>query len=103
MAYVYRDGKLVDKSTGEPLKFERKKKNGGPAYIASDIMSETRHMADNKMYTSKSEFRKTTKAHGCVEIGNDTAPLLKPRKLIQLDRNKRREDIQRAVYELRNR
>jgi hypothetical protein len=30
-------------------------------------------MADGGTYTSKRKFRAITKAHGCVEVGNDPA------------------------------
>jgi len=66
-------------------------------------MPETKHMADGKIYTSKSEFRKATRAAGCVEVGNETKTLLQPRKRIELDRNARREAIQRSIYQLKNR
>ena len=70
--------------------------------IISDEMPPTRHMVDCKMYTSKSEFRKATKAAGCVEVGNETSTLTKPRSPVPLSREKRRDDIRRAVYQLRN-
>jgi len=69
--------------------------------VISDIMSETRHMATGRFHTSKSEFRRDTKASGCIEIGNDPV-LTRPRKPIPLSREKRRDDIRRSVYELRN-
>lgn len=72
-------------------------------YIISDIMSETRHMATGKHHTSKSEFRKDTKASNCVEVGNDSSIMNpKPRQYIPLDRRQRRDDIKRAIAELRN-
>ena len=67
-----------------------------------DEMAPTRHMIDGKLYTSKKKFRNETKARGCVEVGNDTAALLKPRKRIELDKRQRRDDIKRAIWELRN-
>lgn len=96
--YVYRNGKLVDKREAEP-KFV----SNDASYVISDIMSETRHMADGKYYTSKAKFRQATRAANCVEVGNETATLLKPRKRVELDRTVRREDIQRAIYDLKNR
>lgn len=74
----------------------------GPSVIR-DEMDPTRHMADGKYYTSKAKFREATRAAGCVEVGNETSTIMKPRKPIQLDRRKRAEDIKRAIYELRNR
>ena len=94
--YVMRDGKLVEKHLAEP-----KHAGDGTHYVISDAMAPTRHMADGKYYTSKSEFRKVTKAHGCVEIGSEVPYMLKARKPVTLSRQKRREDIRRAINELR--
>jgi hypothetical protein len=69
----------------------------------SDTMPETRHMCNGKYYTSKKKFRDETRAHGCIEVGNETKTLTKPRKPIELSRKGRREDIKKAMYELRNR
>lgn len=76
---------------------------GDSAYVISDEMPEIRHMCDNKLYTSKAKFRETTRAHNCLEVGNEVSTLLKPRKPVQMDRRKRADDIRRAIYELRNR
>lgn len=97
--YVYRNGKLVDK------RFAREKniKHGQASFVISDEMAETRHMADGKYYTSKVKFRQATRDAGCVEVGTETSTLLKPRKPIMLDSGQRREHIQRAIGELRNR
>lgn len=71
--------------------------------IISDAMADTRHMANNKYYESKSEFRKATRAAGCIEVGNDSSVMNpKPRKPIQLDRRQRREDIKRVLHEAKN-
>lgn len=43
-------------------------------------MSETEHPFDGKHYTSKSEFRKVTKAGGGVEVGNDPARFNRPER-----------------------
>lgn len=75
---------------------------GTAPYIISDNMGATRHMATGRMHTSKSEFRKDTKASGCFEIGNETSTVLKPRQPVLLDRAKRRDDIRRTIYNLRN-
>lgn len=69
----------------------------------SDIMPETRHMVDGKHYTSKSAFRQATKQAGCIEVGNDSSYLSpKPKKFITPSKKQRREDIKKAVYELKN-
>ena len=96
--YVYRNGEIIEKHLAGP-----KEGSGASVYVISDEMSETRHMADGKMYTSKAKFRQATRDAGCIEVGNETSTLLKPRQEIRLDVGKRRDDIRRAIYELRNR
>ena len=64
-------------------------------YVISDCMDATRHPSDNKVYTSKSEFRKVTKASGCIEVGNEKMQPTKPKEV-----GSSREDIYRAIAEL---
>lgn len=45
----------------------------GAPMVITDEMPATQHMADGAYYTSKRKFRAVTKAHGCVEVGNDPA------------------------------
>jgi len=71
-------------------------------YYNSDEMNPTRHMANNKYYTSKKKFRDETRARGCIEVGNDTAPLLKQRRVKKLNTGERRDDVKRAIWELKN-
>lgn len=87
---------MVDKS----LVFDVFDGSSAP-YVISDTMPETKHMATGKYFTSKAAFRAETKATGCIEYGNDPA-VMRPRKPVPLDRAKRREDIQRTIYNLRN-
>ena len=95
--YVMRNGKLVEKHLAAPLY-----SSDDAVQVISDSMDQLRNMADGKYYDSKSEFRQATKAAGCVEYGNEIPTLLTPRKPIPLDRSKRRDDIRRVIYELRN-
>ena len=39
--------------------------------IVSDQLDYVEHPSDGKLYTSKRAFRETTKANGCIEVGND--------------------------------
>lgn len=96
--YVYRNGQLVDKQFAAP-----KHAGANASYVISDEMAPTRHMADGKFYTSKKKFRDATRAAGCVEVGNETATLLKPRTPIPLDRGARREAIRHAIHQLQRR
>jgi hypothetical protein len=82
-------------------KYAHLKHNDAPNYI-SDHMAPTRHMVDGKMYDSKVAFRRATKAAGCVEVGNETAAMVKPRAPVVLDRGQRREAIKRSIWELKN-
>ncbi len=97
--FVYRNGKLIDKNLAGP----RNEKLGTAAFVISDEMAETRHMATGEYFTSKAKFRQATRAAGCCEVGNETATLLKPRPQVQLDSGKRRDDIRKAIYDIRNR
>src|SRR6516164_3340620 len=84
------DLKLVDATKAAP-------KTGSGVSIISDEMDATRHMADGKMYTSKAKFRQATRAAGCVEVGNETSTLLKPRRPTFATRDQRRQDIRAAI------
>ena len=97
ITYVYRNGKVVDKRRSKPRFVAN-----DATFAISDTMDTLQHMADGKMYDSKKAFRAATRAAGCVEIGNEERTLLTPRKPIPLDPAKRREDIRRTIYELRN-
>lgn len=68
----------------------------------SDTMNDTRHMINGKYYDSKHKFRQVTKQHGCIEVGNEEKFMMKPRQPKKLDKRQRRDDIKKAVYELRN-
>ncbi len=96
--YVLRKGRMVLKHLAEPLHA-----SSAAAYVISDEMPETRHMADNRHYTSKAKFRQTTRAHGCIEVGNETATMLKPRQPVRLSREQRARSIRQAIEQLRAR
>ena len=81
-----------------PEKCVRHSKSSAP-HVISDTMIPTKHMATGEVLDSKSKFRRATKAAGCVEIGNEP---IKPRPPIQLSRGQRRDDIRKAIYDLRN-
>ena len=94
--YVLRNGELIEKSMAGDVHEE------GPRlrYI-SDHMDALKHMANGRVYDSKSEFRKATKAAGCVEVG-DQSGFGTRRQPIKLDKRERVEHIKRAIYELQN-
>lgn len=103
MRFVYRpnhpqasENGMVDISLTEPKGVDPK------FYVIGDEMPSLRHMADGKMYSSKKKFRDATRAAGCYELGNELPTLTKPRKRIELDRRQRRDDIKKAIYQIRN-
>lgn len=118
VSYLHRPGHpfanelgMVDKETYYSYKHLTEPDNDKRAVIGnqrveinfiSDGQPLLRHMADNKYYDSKSEFRKATKRAGCIEVGNETSTLMKSRKIIEPSRRQRREDIKRSLYEIRN-
>ncbi len=91
MTYVYRNGKVVERKG-----YENRPWTVG---VISDTMEPLKHMASGNVIDSKSRFRAETKATGCIEIGSEP---IRPRAKIKLDRAQRRQDIARAVYNLRN-
>jgi hypothetical protein len=68
-------------------------------YVISDNMAPMKHMATGEVMDSKARFRQATRAAGCVEIGNEPIINRAPEKL---DGGKRRDDIRKAIYDLRN-
>ena len=97
---AYRQG--YDRIIWKPAPPEEPKPRIAPArgafscpMVISDTMDPTEHI-DGRFYDSKTKFRAVTKAHGCVEIGNDPARLRKPAKP-KADPVKRREAIQKAI------
>ena len=95
VTFVWRNGKVVDKAKAGP-----RHSGNSAAYVISDTMDPTLHHADCKMYTSKKKFRDATRAAGLIEYGNDLK--ITPRKIIPMDPAKRRDDIRRTIYDLRN-
>ena len=89
--YVLRDGELVPKHLAAP-------RDGGPAFnVIRDSMDPIRSHADGKVYDSKSVYRRSLKAGGFIEVGNDrmeSRPA--PRPSIA-------PDIQRSIHQLSSR
>lgn len=93
--FVMRKGRLVRKERAAPM---------AGHFVISDEMAPTRHMADGKHYTSKSRFREATRAAGCIEVGNDTAQMFKPRRVPAFDRETRRQAVRQMIrQQLHNR
>jgi hypothetical protein len=65
--------------------------------IHRDTMTEAVHPATGQMLDSKSRFREITKAHGLVEVGNDTQNYQKAPVAVDASRKK---DIADAIQML---
>lgn len=64
--------------------------------IITDSMSDTWHPIDGKHYDSKSAFRRVTKQHGGIEVGNERQGGRK-----QLNWGNRKRDIAEAWRHIR--
>ena len=111
--YVYRPGHplssefgFVDKEELYGYSFDDMRGSFGneplSVHVISDTMEPTRHMGDGKTYTSKHKFREATRRAGCIEVGDQTHHLTKPKQPVKVDRRQLREDIKRSIHELRN-
>jgi hypothetical protein len=67
--------------------------------VISDTMQPLKHHGTGRVIDSKAKFRAETRAIGAVEIGNEP---IRSRAPVRLDKRQRREDIRKAVYDLRN-
>lgn len=90
--YVMRNGELVEKNRAAPLSADPR------VHVISDVMPAMRHPITGKLMDSKSEFRKVTRAAGCVEVGNDKWPERKP-----IENPPVRPDLVRAIRQLMDR
>lgn len=87
--YVYRNGRLVPKAEAAPRECV------AAHHVISDTMPAMRHPITQQVMDSKSAFRGVTRAHGCVEVGNEVQ-----RDTRRVDLGDRRADIRRAIAEL---
>jgi hypothetical protein len=66
--YVFRQD---DKGEWQAIKAEKAPPSAASIVVLEDTMPMTWHPVNGQYYDSKSKFRQVTKAHGCVEAGND--------------------------------
>ena len=93
--YVYRDGEMVEEA-------EYQSQNRS-AYVIDDTMPLTEHHADGQYYDSKSEYRRVTRAHGCIEAGNDLITKQRSPEKHRLSTERIRDIGEKAWHDLRNR
>jgi hypothetical protein len=60
--YVYKDGKMVEKATLQAPEMH---------FIQDDIKP-YKSMIDGRMISSRSQHKRHLKAHGCIEVGNES-------------------------------
>jgi hypothetical protein len=77
--WVYRGGQLVEKGGPQDIRPLPPRSDLPCPMLIGDIMEPTEHV-DGNFYTSKSGFRKVTKAHGLIEMGNDPARHRRPKR-----------------------
>lgn len=66
--------------------------------VIGDSMDPTEHI-DGKFYDSKAKFRAVTKAHGCIEVGNDPARLRRKPKATP-DKKAIKEAVGKAIHQV---
>ena len=72
-------------------------------YVVSDSLGgEVKHLATGKYLDSKSAHRKLNKQLGLVELGNDNKAVAPKETTRAVDKRKRRNDIGKAINQLRN-
>lgn len=82
-----------------PAKCERHFIKGAAPNVISDTIEPTIHHGVGRKVDSKREFQKLNRAHGFIDLGNET---IKPRQPVRLDRGQRRDAIRQSLYQLRN-
>jgi hypothetical protein len=92
---------MTEKTPEERAAFEEKlkywRKHGAPGVISDEACTPFRSMADGKMYDSKSEYRKSLKAQGYEEVGNED---MRPPKPKEPSKEEIVSDIKRVMGEL---
>ena len=95
VAYYVGDGRTVYRFDNFDKAVAKRSSLPSP-FIASDTMEPVQHPCDGKFYSSKAKFRSITKAHGCIEVGNDPARL-RPKAKTKPDRAGIREALKNAI------
>lgn len=89
---------LIDFSRKIPAPVKKRlvsKRSDLPApMLIGDEMPPTQHQCNGEILTSKAAFRAITKAHGCVEVGNDRLP---PKQRSKPSRAEAKRTVTRAA------
>ncbi len=93
MTWVIRNGEVVEKGGPKDVRLQPARSDLPCPMLQGDTMDAVQHPCTGEYLTSKSRFREVTRAHGCVEVGNEKLkPLVKP----QPDRKAIRRSIEKA-------
>lgn len=68
-------------------------------YVISDTMDHLKHPGTGMMIDSKAEFRRHTRASGCLEVGTDPAAS-RERTRVTVTEAEIVQDVRRAIAEL---
>ena len=90
--WVYRGGQLVEKGGPQDVRVLPPRSDLPCPMLVSDIMDAAEHV-DGRFYTSKSEYRRVTKANGLIEVGNEKLNPVRPK----MSRAERAKGINDAV------
>lgn len=71
-------------------------------YVISDTMPHMKHPGTGRMLDSKAEFRRDTRASGCLEVGSDPNAT-KERPRVNVSTAEVARDVKRAMQELNSR
>jgi hypothetical protein len=88
-------GEVVDRDAFYARQPAPKRSHLATPMVISDTMDPVQHPCTGQYMTSKSAFRAETKAHGCIEVGNDPARL-RPRQKPRPDRKAIRDSLSKA-------
>ena len=98
--FVYRNGELVPKHLAEPLIRPARSDIAAP-YLALDTMAPIKSMLDGKMYDSKAALRRTYKAAGVREIGNEVDAAVKDAAAPKSPKPPARPDLIAAYHKVK--
>jgi hypothetical protein len=90
--WIYRNGRLVEKGGPDDVRPAVQRADLPCPMLISDTMEAAEHV-DGRFYTSKSEFRKVTKANGLTEVGTEKLNRPQPK----MSKAQRDQGINQAV------
>lgn len=76
--FVLRNGRLVEKGGPDDIRPAIQRADLPCPMLIGDTMDAAEHV-DGRYYTSKSEFRKVTRANGLIEVGTEKLNHSKPK------------------------